>query len=177
MAHVSGSIVIERPPGVVFDAVADQRNEPRYNPALLETHLLTEGPIGVGTRFRAVHATGGGSMEMTVELTEFNRPWRIASVTTASWVEIRGGVTFDPAAGGATLMRWSWDVRPKGCAILMTPLAGVIGRRQERACWEGLKRYLEQGVAERGGATGAEPARPGRTSPEHSSTQARRVSR
>jgi uncharacterized protein YndB with AHSA1/START domain len=161
MAHVSGEIVIERPPGIVFDVVADQRNEPRYNPALVTTELLTQGTIGAGTRFRAVHAAGGGSMEMTVELTEYVRPWRIASVTTASWVEIRGAVTFEPAAEGATRMRWSWDVRPKGCAILMTPLAGVIGRRQERACWEGLKRYLEQD----------------RRSPEPTSTQGRRGSR
>lgn len=165
MAHVSGEIVIERPPGIVFDVVADQRNEPRYNPALLETRLLDEGPIGVGSRFRAVHAAGGGSMEMTVELTEYVRPWRIASVTTASWVEIRGAVTFEPAAEGATRMRWSWDVRPKGCAVLMTPLAGVIGRRQERACWEGMKRYLEQGAV----AAGARP--------EPASAQERRGSR
>ena len=161
MAHVSGSIVVERPVDVVFDVVADQRNEPRYNPALLTTELLTEGPIDVGTRFRAVHAAGGGSMEMTVELTGYNRPWRIASVTTASWVEIRGAVTFEPVGEAATRLRWSWDVHPKGCAVLMTPFAGVIGRRQERACWEGLKRYLEQPVAEAADAVGAEPSASG----------------
>jgi uncharacterized membrane protein len=158
MAHVSGSIVVARPVDMVFDVVADQRNEPWYNPALLEARLLTDGPIGVGTRFRAVHVAGRGSTEMTVELTEFVRPWRIASVTTASWVEIRGAVAFEPAGDGATRLRWAWDVRPKGCAVLMTPVAGVLGRRQERACWEGLKRYLEED-APAGGEGRAEGAR------------------
>lgn len=41
-------------------------------------------------------------------------------------------------------MRWAWDVLPKGMAKLLTPLVGVVGRRQERACWTGLKRYLER---------------------------------
>jgi hypothetical protein len=97
---------------------------------------------GVGTRFRAVHAARGGPTEMTVELTDVDPPRRIASVTTASWGEIRGAVTLEPA-GDATRMRWSWDVRPKGFARVLTPLVGVVGRREERACWEGLKRYLE----------------------------------
>jgi len=142
MVEVSGEIRIECPVDVVFDVVADQRNEPRYNPALLEVEALTEGPVGAGSRFRAVHASRGGPMEMTVELTDYDPPRRIASVTTASWAEIRGAVTFD-RAGDATRMRWSWDVRPKGLARVMTPLVGVVGRREERACWEGLKRYLE----------------------------------
>jgi uncharacterized membrane protein len=142
MVQVSGKIRVERPVDVVFDVVADQRNEPAYNPALLSVDVLTPGPVGVGTRFRAVHASRGGSTEMTVELTDVDRPRRIASVTTTSWAEIRGAVTFDPE-GDATLMRWSWDVRPKGFARVMTPLIGVMGRREERACWEELKRYLE----------------------------------
>lgn len=142
MAKVTGEIVIERPIDDVFAVVADERNEPRYNPALLSADLLTEEPVRVGSRFKAVHSSGHGRMEMTVELTEYNPPHRIASVTTASWAEIRGAVTFEPV-GAATRMRWAWDVRPKRFAKLLTPLVGVVGRRQERACWKGLKKYLE----------------------------------
>jgi len=40
-------------------------------------------------------------------------------------------------------MRWSWDVRPRGLLRLITPLVGMMGRRQERVIWGGLKRLLE----------------------------------
>lgn len=151
MAKVTGEILIERPVDVVLAVVADERNEPMYNPALLRADLLTEEPVGVGSRFTAVHSSGRGPIEMTVEITQYDPPRRIASVTTASWAEIRGAVTFEPV-GEATRMRWAWDVRPKGLAKVLTPLVGAVGRRQERACWQGLKKYLEaakQGVSDR----------------------------
>lgn len=45
-------------------------------------------------------------------------------------------------------MRWSWDVRPRGALKLLTPLVGLLGRRQERAIWSELKRVLEARAAE-----------------------------
>jgi hypothetical protein len=40
-------------------------------------------------------------------------------------------------------MHWAWVVRPKGASRLLTPLISRLGRRQERAIWTGMKRYLE----------------------------------
>ena len=34
MVHIKGQIVIDRPVEEVFDFVADERNEPRYNPRM-----------------------------------------------------------------------------------------------------------------------------------------------
>ena len=45
MARVSGEILIERPVEEVFDFVADQRNEPIYNPRMLQSEKITDGPI------------------------------------------------------------------------------------------------------------------------------------
>ena len=41
---IAGEIVIERPIDEVFDVVADERNEPRYNPRLAAVEKLTDGP-------------------------------------------------------------------------------------------------------------------------------------
>ena len=43
MANVSGEILINRPVEQVFDFVADQRNEPIYNPRMLQSEKITEG--------------------------------------------------------------------------------------------------------------------------------------
>lgn len=140
--RVAGEILIDRPVDVVFDVVADQRTEPRYNPAVLRVQELSGGPPGVGTRFRSVHETSRGSVAMTVELTGFDRPHRIASSTQTPMGEISGAVAFE-AAGEGTRMRWDWDVHLRGPVRLLSPFVGLVGRRAERACWEGLKRYLE----------------------------------
>jgi Polyketide cyclase / dehydrase and lipid transport len=142
VARVAGEIIVDRPIEDVFDFVADERNEPRYNLALLSSDKITDGPIGVGTRFRATHKGRRQPVEMMVDVTRYDRPRRMASKTTMSWSEVQGELSFEPV-GSSTKMRWDWDVRARGMANLLRPLIGVIGRRSERACWEGLKRYLE----------------------------------
>lgn len=74
MATITGSIEIDRPVEEVFGFVADERNEPRYNPDLLRSSKITDGPITVGTRFTAVHRSRGRPVEMTIEITECDRP-------------------------------------------------------------------------------------------------------
>ena len=146
MARITGDIVIDRAVDEVFDFVADERNEPKYNPKLLRSELVTDGPVGVGTRFAAVHKGRRQPVEMVVEVTEYDRPRRLGSVSKMPGVEVRGALTFEPFGAG-TRMRWAWDVRPSGFARLAAPLVTIIGHRQERACWNGLKRYLENGAA------------------------------
>ena len=49
MARIEGEIVINRPVEEVFDVVADERNEPRYNPRMLRAEKLSPGPVGLGS--------------------------------------------------------------------------------------------------------------------------------
>lgn len=58
MAAIVGSITIARPVEGVFDFVADERNEPVYNPQMRSVEKATPGPIGVGTLWRATVSSG-----------------------------------------------------------------------------------------------------------------------
>jgi uncharacterized membrane protein len=149
VARVSGEILINRPVEQVFDYAADQRNEPLYNARMLRSEKITDGPIGVGTRFRATARSGRRVVEMLIEITEYERARRFGSRTTMSSVEVNGGLTFEPV-DGATRMRWSWEVSPRGPLRMFGPLVARLGRRQEQAVWTGLKAQLE----------GSDPARP-----------------
>ena len=149
MARVSGEILINRPVEVVFDYVADQRNEPLYNARMLRSEKITDGPIGVGTRFRATARSGRRVVEMLIEITEYERARRLGSRTTMSSVEVNGGLTLEPV-DGATRMRWSWEVSPRGPLRMFGPLVARLGGRQEQTVWTGLKAQLE----------GSDPARP-----------------
>ena len=141
MARVTGEVLINRPVASVFDYVADQRNEPIYNPRMLRSEK-TDGPIGVGTRFRGTARSGRRAVQMLIEITEYNRPRRLGSRTTMSSVGVNGGLTFEPV-DGATRMSWSWEVSPRGLLQLLGPLIARQGRRQEQTIWTGLKAQLE----------------------------------
>jgi hypothetical protein len=74
MVRIEGEIVIKRPVEEVFDFVADERNEPRYNPYMRRAELISTGPIGLGTRFRAEMSRMGRATEMITEFTGYERP-------------------------------------------------------------------------------------------------------
>lgn len=143
MVHIQGDIVINRPVEEVFDFVADQRNEPRYNPRMIRAEKISSGPIGLGTRFRAETKTARRPAEMTIEVTAYERPRRLASSTQLSTMDIHGTLVFDPVPGGGTRMRWLWNVEPRGTSKLMRPVIARMGQRQEQTIWANLKRFLE----------------------------------
>ena len=143
MVKIQGSTVIARPVEDVFDFVADERNEPKYNPRMVRAEKMTPGPVAKGTRWSAtVESRGQRPVDMEMEVTDYTRPTRLGSTTRMSTAEIRGAVTFEPDPAG-TRMRWSWQLQPKGMLKLMGPLIARLGRRQEAQIWTGLKRYME----------------------------------
>ena len=81
MTRITGEIVIDAPADVVFDFVADQRNEPAYNPHMVRSAKVTPGPVGKGTQFRSAVRSGSRVAEMAIEYTGFQRPSRLASTT------------------------------------------------------------------------------------------------
>lgn len=147
MTRIDGEIVIHRPVDVVFDYIADQSNEPQYNPRMVRAEKITPGPIGKGTRFRSAVASMGRTAEMLIEVTGYDRSTRLASDTTMQQADISYTLTFEPAASG-TRMRWSGQVRPKGAFKLLGPLIAWMGRNQEQRIWASLKQHLEAAPAE-----------------------------
>jgi uncharacterized protein YndB with AHSA1/START domain len=154
MARIEGELVIDQPVEAVFDYVADQRNEPQYNPQMVRAEKITPGPVRAGTKFRSAVASMGRTAEMLIECTGYDRPRRLASTTTMRQADISYALTFEPAGTG-TRMRWLGRVRPKGAYRLLGPLITWMGRRQERRIWASLKHRLEASPS--GAATRQEP--------------------
>jgi hypothetical protein len=146
MPRIRGHIVIAQPVEVVFDFVADERNEPSFNPRMVRADKVTEGPIGSGTRFAALLRTGRRTAALEIEYTAFERPAVLASTSRMSSGDIVGRLTFEPIPGG-TRMSWDWEVRLRGVPRLLGPLVALMGSRQERRIWSGLKQRLEASAA------------------------------
>jgi hypothetical protein len=150
MARIEGEIVIGQPVGVVFDYVADQSNEPQYNPQMVRAEKITAGPVGKGTQFRSAVASMGRTAEMLIECTGYDRPALFATTTTMQQADISYLLTFNPDAAG-TRMRWSGQVHPKGAFRLLGPMITWMGIRQEQRIWTSLKEHLEAAPPAPGG--------------------------
>ena len=144
MARIAGSITIDAPVEEIFDLVADERNEPKYNPRILRAEKVTEGPVGRGARFVAEPKSVGAKGVMTMEVLEYERPLRLHNVIRSSYLQVDGTLTFAEVAEG-TRLSWDWDTGLVGPMRLQSPLLAAIGPRWERQNWVGLKEYVEAG--------------------------------
>jgi hypothetical protein len=79
---------------------------------------------------------------MTIDVTAYDRPRRLASRTRLAGMEITGELSFEPRAAG-TRMRWCWHLQTHGALRLIGPLIARQGERQELAIWTGFKRLME----------------------------------
>ncbi len=145
MARINGEIIIAAPVEHVFDMVADERNEPRYNPRIVRAEKTSQGPVGRGARFTAQPKGTGGAGVMTVEIVDYDRPRRLATSIRSSYLDVDGTLTFAQADGGGTRMRWSWNMRLRGALRALSPVVRAIGPRWEYRNWAGLKQFIESG--------------------------------
>ena len=142
MTRISGEVTIDAPVEEVFDLVADERNEPRYNPRIVRAEKLSEGPVGRGARFVAVPKGMGARGTMTLEILEYDRPYRLHNVVRSSYMHVDGTLTFENVDGG-TRLNWDWEMGLIGPTRVFSPLLALIGPRWERQNWMGLKQYME----------------------------------
>jgi uncharacterized protein YndB with AHSA1/START domain len=142
VAQIEGEVLIRRPVEDVFDFVADETTEPTYDRDIAGSEKVTDGPIGVGTRFQASIGSRPRPLRMDIEYTGFDRPRLIASTTRMTAADFTGTLTFTPTPAG-TRLRWCWEARPKGATRLLAPLFTPIGARQERRRWTALRDQLE----------------------------------
>jgi uncharacterized protein YndB with AHSA1/START domain len=131
--------VIHRPPEEVFEFCSDLRSELQWNPKVKYIEKLTDGPVGVGTRYRARWANSGPT---AVEVVRFDRPHRWATTATARGMSIRFQGTVTDAGPGALYSAYL-KLHPKGLAWLVAPLALLAMRRQDQQHMDRIREALE----------------------------------
>lgn len=109
MAHIAGEVTIAAPIDEVFDLVADERNEPRYNPRIVRAEKVGDAPVGKGARFVAEPKGLGAKGAMTMQVLDYERPHRLRTSVRSSYMRVDGTLTFDEV-DGRTRLRWDWDM-------------------------------------------------------------------
>ena len=144
------SEIIERPIEDVFRYVTDLDRIPEWIGVAVSRENLTDGPIGRGTRIRAVDKFMGRRMEFGEEIVAFEPPERWAlRFSGGREGELRGRLS---EVGGATSLTVDLDVKPSGFAQrVLSPLFRIPMRRALEGDLARLKARMEGG----GGRAGA----------------------
>ena len=142
MTRIAGQVTIGAPVEEVFDVVADERNEPRYNPRVTRAVKVSAGPVGPGTRFMVEPRGGGTKRVMALTIMEYDRPRRLHNLVRSSYLRVDGVLTFEEVPGG-TRLTWTWDTTLVGPMRILSPVLAAVGPAWERRNWIGLKNFLE----------------------------------
>ena len=91
MLRNENRVEINRPPAEVFKFISDLCNEPRYVPNVLETKKISDGPAGVGAKYREVtRVMFGRKAVATYEITQYDAPTTFAFRGTSGRSTFRG---------------------------------------------------------------------------------------
>ena len=75
MSRLQLCVRIAAPVERLFEVFADLRSAPDRIKGIKQLEVLTDGPIGVGTKFRETREMFGKDATEAMEITEFDPPW------------------------------------------------------------------------------------------------------
>jgi carbon monoxide dehydrogenase subunit G len=144
---VRTSIVIQRETATVFAFVTDLRNDAQYVPELEAVEKITDGSIGVGTRFLSRMRLPNGVFEGVEEITEYQPPNQMASHIVTAMRPNLGVLTFEAIPEG-TRLKYRFDTEIVYSSALLNQglMRWVIQmdlRSRRKAVWGRLKQIME----------------------------------
>jgi Polyketide cyclase / dehydrase and lipid transport len=147
IAVVDCAVEIRRSAEDVFDYVTDISREFEWNPRTRRVVKLTDGPVGVGTRWEGEWIAGD---PMLIDCVAFTRPksWCSTGRSRGLLVANEGRVDATPDGARLTL---HVELEPQGRLRLIAPLLGRIMRGRERQNLAAIKNRLERGAQANGG--------------------------
>jgi hypothetical protein len=143
VAQVENVIEITRSPEDAFDYCVDMAREPEWNPKARRVEKVTDGPIGLGTRFEAEFSKGDA---MTIEYVRFERPVAWESVGHSRSLDVKGEGRISATESGARLVM-RMELRPKGALRLLLPILGRFMHQEQQRNLAAIKQALERSDA------------------------------
>lgn len=153
MIKFQGSIDIDRPVSEVFDFIADLTNGPKWQSGLTDSHVVTHGPMRVGTEFVEDIRFLGKHITARCHVTEFELGRRVRYEGTSNVMDFDGAFTFEPISTG-TRLHMDWNTQVKGAWKLAEPIFSAEAKKESEGELRKLKEVVE---AETRGEPQAEP--------------------
>lgn len=123
MAKIELSTQINAPVDRVFDLFTDFERMSERVPQIKRLEVLTEGPVGKGTRFRETRVMFGKEATETLEVTDFQPGRRCAIGCDTCGSRFETVFTFRPQGGGTLVEQVTTCTPLTFMAKVMTPLS------------------------------------------------------
>ena len=141
--RITESFAVGRPPETVFDYVTNPLNLAKWQTSKTRVEQLTDGPPGLGARFREwTKPPGGKEFEQVVEFAEFDRPHRLHVHIVEGPYPVDGTWSFE-ADGGGTRVQFVAEGRLHGVMLALEPVVRLLMARQFAGYHRRLRSNLE----------------------------------
>ena len=142
MAGFNMKETITRTPQEVFAFITNPENASKVMESVTESVVLTEGPLGVGTRFRETRMMNGKEAVAELEVVGFEPGQRYAVRNVTEGITSTYTYTFSPADGG-TAIDLECEVTAGGLKKLMVPVVASILKKEDGDHLQQLKAAME----------------------------------
>jgi len=139
MAQFTIDKYIDAPREVVFDAALDLHSAAEKIRGIEKMEVLTEGPIGLGTRFRETRIMFKKEATEVMEITVFDRPSRYAHEAESHGSKYL--TTYDLVQeGSGTRLELVFSAEPQ---TFMAKVMGVVFSFMMKACMKMVEKDLD----------------------------------
>lgn len=135
---------IARTPDEVFAVISDPGRASAFLENFVGSVQLTDGPVGVGTRFRETRRMRGTEHSTDLEITAYEPPGRVGIQAEAEGIAVEYTYLLTPEGDGTRLV-WSCELRASGLRRMMLPMVATIMKKEDGDHLRLLKAHLEQG--------------------------------
>lgn len=157
MATFDGSVIIGRPPSVVFDVVGTHlfETQPKWEDGIVAIRPVTGGPMGVGSKAVMERLDlGVWRHETDYRCVVFDQDRLVVMHNDSAGTHVVFRLSVAPAGAGETRLRFRLEVQLTGAQRIFEPLARMVLGPARRKTMEDIKEYVETATA----ADGFEPA-------------------
>jgi uncharacterized membrane protein len=144
MAAIVSSVTINRSQGDVWAYMDDLERHHEWQGQIQSTEVLTDGPVGVGTRAAEMRKMPlGPAQKMTYEITAYDAPRTITFQFVDGPVRPIGTVTAEAIGDAQTRVTVELNVVGHGIGRLLAPLVRRSAAKDVPADQQRLKERLE----------------------------------
>lgn len=133
---------IAKSPSLVFAVISDPTAATNFLDSITTSTKLTDGPIGVGTRFRETRVMGGKEATADLCITAHEPDTHVAVTSEAEGITVTYHYRLLPEGDG-TRLDWLCELEAGGLRKMMLPLVAAIMKKEDGDHLQRLKTYLE----------------------------------
>jgi dehydrogenase/reductase SDR family member 12 len=133
---------IARPVAEVFAFTADFANAERWDPGVVSSRRIEDGPPGVGSKYELTVSFGSREVPMRYEITEWEQDSRVVLEGRGETIEALDVIQFEGDQGG-TLVDYTADLTFTNWIRFVAPLISPVLQKVGARALNGLVETLQ----------------------------------